>query len=167
MTGTTITSTGKGLPDGARQRAKITRWLAALPLALFVATAPPALAADAKGKFSIRGAGTVSCAVFVNATPTQRKHAETWWAGYLTAMNRTTPNTFEVLGKITPTQANNWLVAYCRKYPNHRYATAVHQMLLAAYPRRTTSAPSNRKPSQRRGNSEPDPFDGLLDKPTQ
>jgi hypothetical protein len=146
-------------------------WLCAILLALLSAMAMPALAADAKGRFSIRGAGTVSCAVFLKATPAQRVHAETWWAGYLTAMNRTTPGTYDVLGKVTPAQANQWLRNYCRKYPRRRYSIAVHDLLRAAYAKRTRTSPNTRPTGQpanpRRGRSEPDPFDGLLDKPNQ
>lgn len=100
------------------------------------AFATPALGADSNGRYSIRGAGTVACSAYLTATPAQKQFAETWWAGYLTAMNRSTANTYEVLGDWSVEQANAWLLTYCTQNPAAKLAVAVHKMLEAAYPTR-------------------------------
>lgn len=118
----------------------ITKHLGVAALAMLtVASASSARAADAKGNFAIRGAGTVSCTDYINATPEQKIYAQTWWAGYLTAMNRVTPDTYNLLGRSSIEDADNWLLTYCRQNPNERFATAVHEMLKALYPSRTQS----------------------------
>jgi predicted TIM-barrel fold metal-dependent hydrolase len=99
-------------------------------------------ASDAKGKFAIRGAGTVMCKAYLNVTPAQRKIVETWWAGYLTAMNRTTAKTYDVLGNLSVKNANDWLMRYCKKHPARRLAFAVHDLLKAAYGSRLKVSPS-------------------------
>lgn len=99
-----------------------------------------ALGADASGKYSIRGAGTIACSAYIKATPAQKQFAETWWAGYLTAMNRSTANTYEVLGDWSVEQANAWLLTYCTQNPDAKLAVAVHKMLEAAYPTRKQSS---------------------------
>lgn len=89
----------------------------------------------------IRGAGTVSCSQYLEATPEQKKYAETWWAGYVTAMNRATPRTYHLLGQMSTADANRWLENYCRNNPDRRLAIAVHEMLRAAYPNRLQASP--------------------------
>ena len=94
--------------------------LPAILLALLPAGA--AIALDANGSYGIRGAGTVTCTAYLKATPRQRQHAESWWAGYLTAMNRTTPKPYDLLGNI-------------------KIAAAVHELMRAAYTRRQQTSP--------------------------
>lgn len=98
-----------------------------------------AQAADASGAFSLIGAGSVSCETYTTATAEQRLHAETWWAGYMTAMNRTTPDTYDLLGDFSVDDANAWLFRYCTQNPQTPYAIAVHDMLEAFYPMRQRS----------------------------
>ena len=124
--------------SGARQR------LATVALAILWCglVAGPAAAMDKQGNFNIRGAGTVSCATYLNATPKQKRHAETWWAGYLSAMNRATPKTYDIMGNVTTAAASRWLQAWCQKNPKRRFAEAVHAMLQAAYPNRQQTSPT-------------------------
>lgn len=113
----------------------------ATALAITVSTLPAARAADENGSYSIRGAGTVSCQTYVSSTPAQKQYAQTWWAGYVTAMNRVTPKTFHLLGDASPAAADKWLLNYCQQNPTARFETAVNAMLKAAYPSRTQKAP--------------------------
>lgn len=101
----------------------------------------PATAADAEGNFSIRGAGTVTCAAYLGATPEQRLHAESWWAGYLTAMNRATGDTYDLLGGRDVDEATALLEDHCRDHPDQLFALAVHAMLEHYYQTRTTRQP--------------------------
>ncbi len=123
------------IPLGLRRAAV----LIAGPLvaAILASTMPTAHAADAKGSYAIRGAGSVTCSTYVNASPQQKTYAQTWWAGYLTAMNRVTPNTYHLLGTVSVETADAWLVKYCQANPDTLFETAVNQMLKTAYPNRT------------------------------
>lgn len=101
----------------------------------------PATAADERGAFMVHGAGLASCQMYVDASQEQRLHAETWWAGYLTAMNRVTGDTYDLLGERDFADANAWLETWCSSNPDALYINAVHQMLESFYPDRTRSAP--------------------------
>ena len=56
-------------------------------------------------------------------------------------MNRATPRTYHLLGRMTTADANRWLENYCRNNPNRRLAIAVHEMLRAAYKNRLQTSP--------------------------
>lgn len=106
-----------------------------------IALLNPAAAADEQGNFMVHGAGLVTCQMYVDATPEQRMHAETWWAGYTTAMNRVTGDTYDLLGARDFEDTNAWLETWCRENPELLYVHAVHQMLESFYPERTRQAP--------------------------
>lgn len=109
--------------------------------ALLTALSLPAAAADERGNFLVHGAGLASCQMYVDATEEQRLHAETWWAGYTTAMNRVTGDTYDLLGARDYNDANAWLETWCSENPDALYVHAVHQMLESFYPERATRAP--------------------------
>jgi hypothetical protein len=99
-------------------------------------------AADPNGRFHIVGAGAVTCQQYIDATPEQRLYAETWWAGYFTALNRTTADTYHVMGQVPTEQVNEMLRAYCADNPNDRFAIAVHKVLEQLYPNRIRRSPN-------------------------
>ncbi|MCC5987196.1 MAG: hypothetical protein JJT95_05890 [Pararhodobacter sp.] len=105
------------------------------------ALSQPAATADEGGSFLVHGAGMASCQMYVEATAEQRLHAETWWAGYTTAMNRVTDDNYDLLGERDFADANAWLEAWCGDNPEAFYVHAVHQMLESFYPDRTRRAP--------------------------
>lgn len=115
--------------------------LAALALTAAFA-APPALAADGGGNFRISGAGSQPCSAYSAATPAQKQFVETWLAGYATAMNRTTANTWDLIGNVSVEQIHAWLADYCGKNPQQLLAIAIHQLLEAAYPNRIQTKPN-------------------------
>jgi len=110
-------------------------------LAIMLASAS-AQAADPGGKFHIVGAGAVTCEQYTNATPEQRLYAETWWAGYFTALNRTTDDTYHVMGQVPAEQVNEMLRAYCADNPNNRFALAVHKVAEELFPNRIRRSPN-------------------------
>lgn len=79
--------------------------------------------------------------MYVDASQEQRLQAETWWAGYLTAMNRVTGDTYDLLGERDFADANAWLETWCSSNPDALHINAVHQRLESFYPDRTRSAP--------------------------
>ncbi len=104
--------------------------------------AAAAQAADPDGRYQLLGAGTVTCQAYTNATEEQRVYAATWWAGYITAMNRATPDTYHLMGETPPEQVNEMLRKYCGDNPNDRFAIAVHKVVEQLYPKRTRKKPS-------------------------
>lgn len=93
-------------------------------------------AADSEGVFHIVGAGAVTCQQYSTATPEQQLYAETWWAGYFTALNRTTPDTYNLMGAVQAAQVNEMLRRYCAANPTHRLAIAVHEVADQLHPGR-------------------------------
>jgi hypothetical protein len=111
--------------------------------ALALALAPGlAGAADDKGQFQILGAGARPCSDYSAATPEAKRIVETWFAGYITAMNRSTGQTYNLVGNTTVEQMHEWLGNYCRTNPQSLIAIAVHAMLEAAYPNRVQKSPN-------------------------
>jgi len=109
---------------------------------LTLAWALPALAADDDGKYLIKGVGTQPCSEYLEFSPDDKLVVETWWAGYLTAYNLMTDDTYNVLKGTTPAQANAWLENYCRDNPDDLIAVAVHAMLEYYFPRRERMSPN-------------------------
>lgn len=99
-------------------------------------------AADPSGKFFIVGAGAVTCQQYVDATPEQRLYAETWWAGYLTALNRTTADTYHLMGETQSEQINDMIRQECASNPTERLAIAVHKVIQQLYANRTRQSPN-------------------------
>jgi len=89
-------------------------------------------ATDVNGSYQIRGAGTVRCSVFLKATPTQMKFAETWVAGYVTAMNRLTPDTYGLF-VISVEESMERLRKSCQEQPDKLFANAVHDVFWKLY----------------------------------
>ena len=102
----------------------------------------PAAAVDKDGRFSIRGAGAMVCKDYLNANPAQKLTAETWWAGYLTAANRFTSDTWSLLGDVTVAQMNVLLGEMCQANPDKLFGEIVNQALEKLYPTRQRQAPA-------------------------
>lgn len=112
-----------------------------LPAAL--ALSPTSTAADRAGKFAAVGAGSVSCARFLQAREARSKEyfmLGGWIDGYLTARNQTDPDTFT----LTPWQSTDLLAGllaeYCRKNPDTPLLRAVMIMTEALRPGRLQAA---------------------------
>lgn len=88
----------------------------------------PALAADSTGNYAVRGVGTMNCAQFVNAvdgnTPELRAFVS-WMEGALTAINRLTPNTFDVVPFNSPGAVAAIVLRQCRERPTMGFDAAV------------------------------------------
>ena len=101
-----------------------------------------AFAADDKGSYHIIGAGARPCSEYLAATAEAKLYVETWLAGYTTAMNRATSQTYSLLGSATTEQMHSWLANWCQQNPQALVATGVHAMLEAAYPNRVQKSPN-------------------------
>lgn len=116
------------------------RSIAVMLAALLVGTS--AHAVDSNGRFHIVGAGSVSCQQYTDATDQQKLYAETWWAGYVTALNRTASDTYNILGETTPQGMNAMIAKYCADNPEMRLALAIHNVVEQLQPRRTRKSPN-------------------------
>lgn len=104
------------------------------------ALATPAMAADANGKFAVRGIGSQGCETFTAAVTARQDIAPyaAWLVGYASAVNRATPQTFDVI----PTQ-NGFDIAgvvnsICRDRKTLTVEAAAHEALRALAPIRLT-----------------------------
>lgn len=99
-------------------------------------------AVDSNGRFHIVGAGSVTCQQYTNATDQQKLYAETWWAGYITALNRTSTDTYHILGETTPQGMNAMIAKYCADNPEMRLALAIHNLVEQLQSKRTRKSPN-------------------------
>lgn len=110
--------------------------------ALLLGLATPAAAVDGEGLFYVRGAGSYTCARWLNAGPDERINAEHWWAGYLTAVNRFTPDTYDELGQTSVAAMNGILTRICSDDPSQLFAIAAHRAIEELHPNRTRKSPN-------------------------
>ncbi len=89
-------------------------------------------AADAEGRFAIKGTGISSCQMFLNETE-KRSHNSFlfagWLNGYLTAVNQSRADTFDATSWESLDTLANYLAHYCRKHPEKSFFIAVTTML--------------------------------------
>jgi hypothetical protein len=93
-----------------------------------------AQAADKDGKFQVMGAGAIACQKYLDATDVaDKKLAEMWWTGYLTALNRLTDDTWSASGKDPNARVNDAIQKQCKDHPTELYAIAVHDAIQSLY----------------------------------
>ena len=106
---------------------------AALCLLLVGVLAPGnGFAADAKGKFAVIGAGTLSCQRWLDdrleRTPSGVQ-SEMWIAGYLTAYNQFVYSGQDITARSEGTFVLDWLDEFCMKRPQSRLVEAAKELL--------------------------------------
>lgn len=119
-----------------------------LGLALAAATAAlaPAHAATGRGEFGIKGIGATDCATLVReykaGTPNAMMYGG-WMHGYITAMNQTSPDTFDLAPWHDLNTLTNFVVDYCARNPKTSFGQAIFNLTSALGPKRlkTASAP--------------------------
>ncbi|MDL2358049.1 MAG: peptidoglycan-binding domain-containing protein [Pseudomonadota bacterium] len=116
---------------------------AGLVLAVCLATAAPLHAATGKGEFALKGIGATDCATLVRefkaGTPNAMMYGG-WVYGYLTAMNQSSPDTFDLAPWQDLNTLTNFLIEYCGKNPRTSVGQAVFNMTAALKPMRAKSA---------------------------
>ncbi|MGE0658866.1 MAG: peptidoglycan-binding domain-containing protein [Reyranellaceae bacterium] len=107
--------------------------LAAVVAGAFVLAAP-ALASDAKGNYAIRGVGSQDCKTLTERLSQDKDLGvplASWMLGYMSAVNRYEPTTFDI-APITDVRAlTNIAVALCTKHPTARFEVVLADMLRA------------------------------------
>jgi hypothetical protein len=99
-------------------------------------------AADPNGRYYAVGAGSVSCQQYTNAPDQQKLFAQTWMAGYITALNRTTADTWHIVGETTPEAMYGMIAKYCTDNPETALVVATHKVIEYLQPKRTRKSPN-------------------------
>jgi hypothetical protein len=108
---------------------------------VFAALAAPAAAMDGDGNFWVIGGGSMRCSAYAQGSAEQKLTLETWTAGYATAMNRATSDTYNLL--VVPVdEAKARLQQTCEANPDKLFVHAVHELLESLYPNRVKRAPA-------------------------
>lgn len=108
----------------------------ATAVAIFAAAVLPfgqsaAHAADSAGNFAVKGVGLAPCADVVKAIETRSELMTAmggWIAGYLTALNQTRGETFDLLAWQDDLTVAGSLLAWCRANPEARLVEATAAM---------------------------------------
>jgi hypothetical protein len=114
----------------------------AMVLAMAMFAGGSAQAADGSGHYFIVGAGSHTCQEYTRATPDQKLYAETWMAGYISAINRLTPDTYHVAGETSVENVNGMIAQYCGENPDTSLGVAIHRVLERLYPQRIRQSPN-------------------------
>jgi hypothetical protein len=116
---------------------------AGLALAAATAALAPAHAATGRGEFGIKGIGATDCATLVReykaGTPNAMMYGG-WMYGYITAMNQTSPDTFDLAPWHDLNTLTNFVVDYCARNPRTSFGQAVFNLTSALAPKRLKSA---------------------------
>jgi len=90
------------------------------------------MAADAEGRFAVRGAGMVECRVFVEEkrrnTPKLSLYLG-WIDGYVSAANQFSSDTFDRVPWGNTVYLATLVESYCNKHPGERFYVAVGRLL--------------------------------------
>lgn len=98
------------------------------------------MAADKGGQFAVRGPGALSCQALLDLKdadrPTFYQQLEDWTVGYVTAVNRTVPNTYDALVVQQPVVVPNMIAAVCKANPKAPIESVVYGILQRLQPAR-------------------------------
>lgn len=94
-------------------------------------------ASDADGQYMVAGEGNDSCGLFIQATERGRNQSDwrewnkfnSWFSGYITAMNYTTNGLSDVLAGTDRLGAQFWLYNWCKEHPLNRYSNATEALM--------------------------------------
>lgn len=100
------------------------------------ASSGPASAADANGRFTIRGVGQESCQAYLSALadPANSSRHISWLMGYVTAENRLLQNTYDLLPTLDGLDFVKTVGLVCRSNPQESLALAANNTLVALRP---------------------------------
>ena len=108
------------------------RFTAALCAAVVAAASFSTLAADADGRFAVKSAGGTRCAQFVDAVKQKDQQRVAlyvgWIAGYVSAANQLTPETFDLASWQDMRTLTALLSRHCDRNADMRFGAAVAQM---------------------------------------
>jgi len=98
-----------------------------------------AFSADKNGRYWIYGVGRQSCDIYLEARSKGGFSAlsyKNWISGYLTASNRASSDTYNLLGNTDFQGALTWLDSYCEKHAKNTIYMAMANMTAVYYSKR-------------------------------
>jgi len=110
-----------------------------LGVALLSLSAPNAFSADKNGRYWIYGVGSENCEVYLEARNNggaSEISYKNWLSGYLTSTNRSSDDTYNLLGETDFQGALSWIDMYCGKNPKNTVYMAVANLSAVYYPKR-------------------------------
>jgi len=109
---------------------------------LFSLFAQNAFSADEHGRYWIYGVGRQTCGAYLEARANggfAEISYKNWMSGYLTASNRSSDDTYNLLGESDFQGAMSWIDLYCKKRPNNTIYMAMANLSAVFYPKRKKS----------------------------
>jgi hypothetical protein len=100
-------------------------------------------AMDAAGSFRAKGPGASKCSDYVTFDAQSKKVTETWWTGFVTAMNIMQTDTYDYIGNVRPEEVTAMLDRRCTAYPNELVAVAMYRVLQELHPNRVRKGPNS------------------------
>ncbi|HEY6132154.1 MAG TPA: hypothetical protein VIV27_09050 [Halioglobus sp.] len=110
----------------------------------------PVFAADKDRKYHVRVIDAVGSCERLNSALAKAKTEDDWGAlygfslytmGYITGINRTATNTYDIAGKKNSKTLMVWLQQYCDEHPQDSFDYALYRLTVELYPDRITLAP--------------------------
>jgi hypothetical protein len=98
-------------------------------IAVALAACGAAQAADKNGDYQTLGAGAFSCESYLSAGPNDRSYVQTWWAGYVTALNHDTDKVYSVVGMNAAARIDAALLAECTANKKELLAGAIQKVI--------------------------------------
>ena len=117
---------------------------------MYCVTSTPVFAADTDRRYQVRAIDAVESCAVLNSAVGKAKNQDNWGTlygfslytmGYLTAINRLAPNTYDIAGKKNTKTLMVWLEKYCAEHPDDSFNNALYRLTAELYPRRTAAAP--------------------------
>ncbi len=99
-------------------------------------------AMDSNGSFRAKGPGASKCSEFLEFGDQDKRITETWWTGFVTAMNIMQTDTYDYIGNVAPTAVTGMLVQRCQGNPNELIAVAMYRVLQQLHPQRVRQGPN-------------------------
>lgn len=108
---------------------------------------PVALAADSQGRSNVHGLGRVPCKRFVELCEkgaTECKLTASWIEGYISALNVTTPETFDLLAWQDSSVVGEFSFNICKRHPDAVLIEAINEIVRQALAPNRIKAASER-----------------------
>ncbi len=99
-------------------------------------------AMDGNGSFRAKGAGSYRCSQYLAFSEQEKKITETWWTGFVTAMNIMQTDTYDYIGNVAPEAVTGMLDQRCQGNPNELVAVAMYRVLQQLHPQRVRQGPN-------------------------
>ncbi len=106
---------------------------------LLLLSAQNAYASDENGRYWIYGVGRQACETYLEARNNggfSEISYKNWISGYLTASNRSSGDTYNLLGDTDFQGALTWIDLYCEKQPKNTIYMAMAQLTSVYYSKR-------------------------------